>query len=188
MSKARLPGPVNVRDWAQLPPTEFHSAFTLQTKNPVGVSFASGTDRFARDKPSAYYASTTAEPSSFRPNNPHHKPKVPPKEDVPQHRPLWLSEIRKEVPSGATYEIESTFGSKNTILRTKAATFKNGYEKYSRTCDIQSDIKIFNAQADSKAAGIASYDIEKGLFATKKRNPAYSQSRAKQFVLWDAGK
>jgi hypothetical protein len=36
--------------------------------------------------------------------------------------------------------------------------------------------------------GIASYDVESGTKATKKRAPAYSSTKAKQHVLWDEGK
>ena len=90
-----------------------------------------------------------------------------------------MSELRKEVPAGAQYEIESAIGSKRTLFKTRAATFKSGYDKYSRTCDIQKDVKVYNDQADTDARGVASYDVERGLIATKKRVPGYSQSKAK---------
>ena len=107
---------------------------------------------------------------------------------MPDHRPLWLSEIRKEVPAGTQYELEQAIGSNTTLFKSRAATFKSGYEKYSRTCDIQKNIKVYNDQADSNARGVASYDVERGLNATKKRVPGYSQSKAKQFTLWEKGK
>ena len=170
---SKIPQPITPREWAQLPPTEYISAFTLQQKNPAGTCFASNTDRFARGKEGSYYAVGTAEPSSFPPNK-YHKPRVPSKEEIPMHRPLWLSELRKEVPAGAQYDIDSTFGSKKTLFKTRAAAFKNSYDKYNRTCDIQKNIKVFNGCADKDARGVASYDIDKGLTATKKRNPAFS--------------
>jgi hypothetical protein len=37
-------------------------------------------------------------------------------------------------------------------------------------------------------AGVASYDIETGLNLIKKRMPAFSTSKGKQFALWDEGK
>ena len=85
-----------------------------------------------------------------------------------------MSELRKEVPAGAQYDIDSTFGSKKTLFKTRGHTFKNNYNKYARTCDIQKNIKVFNSNADQDQRGIASYDVERGLKATKKRVPGYS--------------
>ena len=118
------------REWALLPPTEYISAFTLQQKQPIGVSFASNTDRFHRYKPGSHYANGTAEPSSIKACNPFHKPKVPSHDEVPKHRPLWLNELRKDVPEGARYDIESTFGSTKTLFKTRGSTFKNNFSKY----------------------------------------------------------
>jgi len=61
---------------------------------------------------------------------------VPAPEEIAKHRPLWLSELRKEIPAGASYNIEAAIGSKKTLFKTRAASFKNGFDKYSRTCDI----------------------------------------------------
>ena len=113
---------------------------------------------------------------------------IPSKEEIPKHRPLWLSELRKEVPAGAQYDIDSSFGSKKTLFKTRAATFKNNYGKYGHTCDIQKDIQIFQRNADQDQRGVASYDIDAGMTATKKKNPVYSQSKAKQFELWTKGR
>ena len=92
------------------------------------------------------------------------------------------------MPAGAQYDLDQAIGSSKTHLRSRAATFANSYDKYNRTCDIQKDIKVFNMNADSNARGVASYDVERGLKATKKRVPGYSQSKAKQFTLWEKGK
>ena len=59
-----------------------------------------------------------------------------------------MSEIRKEVPAGAQYDLDSTFGSKKTLFKTRTHAFKHTYEKYQRTCDIQKDIKVFDYNAD----------------------------------------
>ena len=83
------------REFAKLPPTEYISAATLQWKNSQGTSFGSKTDRFKQNKMGSHFAIATAEPSSFRMNNPYHKPKVPQVKEIPQHRPLWQSELRK---------------------------------------------------------------------------------------------
>ena len=135
-----MPQPISPREWAQLPPTQYISAFTLQQQESKGTSFAGNTDRFARPKVGSYFATGTAEPSSFRLNNPFHKPRVLSKEEIPDHRPLWLSELRKEVPAGAAYDIDSTFGSKKTLFKSQAATFKNNFGKYNHACDIQKNI------------------------------------------------
>ena len=105
-------------------------------------------DRFKRPKLGSYYATNTAEKSCFLDTATYqakafHKPRIPSKEEIPIHRPLWQVELRKEVPTGAQFEIESAFGSKNTLLKSRATVFKNNYSKYSKTCDIQKDIKIY---------------------------------------------
>ena len=135
-SQGKIPQPITPREWALLPPTEYISSFTLQQKSAVGVNFNSNTNRFARHKQGSYFAETTADPSTFRLKNPFHQPKVAAPEEVPKHRPLWLSEIRKEVPAAANYNLESAIGSKTTLFKTKTATIKNGHDKYSKTCDI----------------------------------------------------
>ena len=99
-----------------------------------------------------------------------------------------MSELRKEVPSGTQYDIEGTFGSKKTLLKTKAATFKNNYSRYSRTCDIQRGIKVYNAHAEGNVRGVGSYETDNGVSATKKRAAAFSQAKARQFTLWEKGK
>ena len=43
---------------------------------------------------------------------------------------------------------------------------------------------MFNGNADPDARGVASYDIDRGLKATKKRAPSFSQSKGAQFELW----
>jgi hypothetical protein len=37
-------------------------------------------------------------------------------------------------------------------------------------------------------AGIASYDVQTGIRAIKKKAPVYSLPKGKQFVLWEEGK
>ena len=38
-------------------------------------------------------------------------------------RPLWLAQISKIVPPCDTYNIESTFGSKSTLMKSRAKPF-----------------------------------------------------------------
>lgn len=173
------------REWADLPPTQFTSRFTLQQKNPTGTSFASQTKRFQPALQGGYNSNSVAVKSSFRANNAFHKAKVTPKDQIRNERPLWLSEINKEAPPGANYNIEGIFGTKNTLLKSKAFTIKNSYAAYKKTCDIEPAIQVFNANSEDKTAGVASYDIDRGMKAVKKQVPKYSVTKAKQFVLWE---
>ena len=75
---------------------------------------------------------------------------MPTADEIPRHRPLWTTELRKEVPEAARYDIESTFGSTKTLFKTRGHTFKSSYAKYARTCDIQKDIKIYHQNADEE--------------------------------------
>ena len=92
------------------------------------------------------------------------------------------------MPAAAQYDLEQHIGSNKTIGKTVSYTFKNGYDKYKHTCDIQRNIKVYEHHAEGLSQGVASYDVARGLTATKKRNPGYSSSRAKQFTLWEQGK
>ena len=67
-----MPQTITPREYGKLPPTEYISTFTMQQKTHVGSNFASGTERFKPDKPGSIFAVNTAEPSSFRLNNPYH--------------------------------------------------------------------------------------------------------------------
>ena len=45
-------------------------------------------------------------------------------------RPLWLSEINKQVPAGANYDLESGIGAESSLLKTRAHAFlSNASEK-----------------------------------------------------------
>ena len=55
----------------------------------------------------------------------------------------------------------------------------NPHGTHNRTCDVQKDIKIYHNNADGDTRGVASYDVERGLRATKKQVPCFSQSKAK---------
>ena len=69
-----------------------------------------------------------------------------------------------------------------------AYTFPSSYDKYKHTCDTQKNIKVYEQHAEVQTTGVASYDVARGMNATKKRNPAHSSTRAKQFTLWEKGK
>jgi hypothetical protein len=57
---------------------------------------------------------------------------------------LWELEIKKEVPAGSEYKIESAIGSVKLIDRSRSHKFPNSYEAYRKTCSIEKNIKIFN--------------------------------------------
>ena len=63
----------------------------------------------------------------------------------------------------------------------KPCFFGHGYDSYRRTCDIQPGIKVFDFAANQSNAAPYKPDVE----ATKRRFPGYSQSKAKQFTLWE---
>ena len=95
--------------WANVAPTEYVSSFTFTQKKPEGKSFYSGDKRFKshnNNNSGSYFANSTAVPSSFRLNNPYHKVKKPAPEEIPKGRPLWLEELRKEVPAATQYDLE----------------------------------------------------------------------------------
>lgn len=97
------------------------------------------------------FAITTAEPSSFEVLNQRStfEKIVPKPESIPKGRPLFTRELSKKNPPPTTYEAESTFGSRDKHLKTKACTFKNTYDSYRRTCDIQNNIKVFHNDPDT---------------------------------------
>jgi hypothetical protein len=72
------------------------------------------------------------------------KPKKP--DGEPIGRPLWLSEINKQVPPPTNYDVITEFKKYHEIkpLAKKKCTFGNKYDQWRRTCDIQNDIKIFD--------------------------------------------
>lgn len=70
-------------------------------------------------------------------------------------------------------------------MKTTQYSFRSGYDKYRRTCDIQQNIKIYNEHADVETKGL---DYEVNTKQTKKRHPGYSTGKAKQHALWDEGK
>ena len=78
------------------------------------------------------------------------------------------------MPAGTQYDIHSSIGSEKTIFKSRGAIFNSSYRKYDKTCDIQKNIKIYNANADSNVRGVGSYDIDAGIKAVKKRVPSYS--------------
>lgn len=99
-------------------------------------------------------------------------------EDTEKGRPLWLSEINKNVPAGATYELESTFGAKTHLNKTRAYAFHSHNAEKNKMMAEEPDLAKFRNTCETvPAEGIASYDIK--LTQTKKRNPVFSQTLSK---------
>lgn len=93
------------------------------------------TDRFYRPKAGGYFSETSKYGTSFNVPNPNHIPRDSEQvaRDLEKGRPLWLSEINKNVPAGATYEIESTFGAKSALMKTRGYVFLNNNPELNKT-------------------------------------------------------
>jgi hypothetical protein len=142
------------------------------------------TDRFKVTPSGGYFATTYDDFSSFRRTD-HHKPIVPAAEELPNGRPLWLSEINKQVPEAARYELDRQIGSTAKILATRVTSFKNHNEQLNCTTDKDRDLSKHQKSLHKiPYEGVASYDIK--LNAVKKSNPSYTTSAfCKKSTLWD---
>lgn len=60
--------------------------------------------------------------------------------------------------------------------------FGHSYESYRRTCDIQKGVKVFDYAAEKTNAA----QYYPNMVHAKKQVPGFSQSKAKQFTLWEA--
>lgn len=82
-------------------------------------------------------------------------------EDTEKGRPLWLSEINKQVPAGATYDLESTFGAKTSLMKTRAYAFQSHNTEKNKTMSEEPTLAKFRNTAESvPQEGVASYDIK----------------------------
>lgn len=82
------------------------------------------SNRFKRYPNGGQFAETFYNGSTFKTHT-HSALKPEPQLDQTdlEGRPLWLNEINKNVPAGATYNIESVFGAKSTLLKTRQTAF-----------------------------------------------------------------
>jgi hypothetical protein len=102
-------------------------------------------------------------------------------------RPLWLNQTQKSVPPPDSYDIKSPFGSKQTILKSRATHFVSMNPGSNQTAATQSAITSQKHKlVPLPSEGIASYQIK--MDQVKKRQPAYSQSLSKQNALFDHSK
>jgi hypothetical protein len=92
--------------------------------------------------------------------NANHVPRDQSNMESNHSRPLWLSEINKDVPAGATYELESNFGAKSALMKTRAFAFNAHNSEMNKTMKEQSAISNFKNKPESyPKEGICSYDI-----------------------------
>ena len=97
---------------------------TIQTESQLQAQdiFKKKEKRFRVQETGGTFAETTYLGSSFKVAPPKHLSRV---EQVEEGRPLWLTELNKKTPAGAAYAINSSFGSNQVLLRTRATAFKN---------------------------------------------------------------
>ena len=76
-----------------------------------------------------------------------HKRKIPKKEELPNGRPLFSMELRRNENPRHTYDVRRNVDIEQVMNTKKPPTFGNSYEQYRKTCDIQNDIKVFDFAA-----------------------------------------
>lgn len=72
-------------------------------------------------------------------------------EDVPNGRPLWQRELSKNVPEATRYTVKREFDNAKPIK--DKCMFGNSYDKYSKKCDFNKDLKVFDYSAVSSNSG-----------------------------------
>lgn len=127
------------------------------------MSMNTKTDRFARPPLGSQFSETHYVGTSFNVPNPNHVPRD--REEVAEKtekgRPLWLSEINKNVPAGAQYDIESTFGNTATLFRTRAKAFQSSNCEQNKTMREEPHLSNFRDTCQTHPQeGVASYDIK----------------------------
>lgn len=91
-----------------------------------------------------------------------------------------MREINKNVPPPDTYDVKRNTDIKSVNPK-QPCTFGHSFQNYRRTCDIQGDIKVYDFSANYSNG--AQYYPDVGI--AKKQAPLFSQSKAKQFALWE---
>lgn len=112
-------------DFAKDKPTEYSSSNVWRQADLPKVSMNTKTDRFYRAPAGGFFSETSYYGTSFNVPNPNHVPRDNSNlQDYGSGRPLWLSEINKNVPAAATYDLEGGIGAKSALNRTRATAFK----------------------------------------------------------------
>lgn len=152
---------------------EFKSSNTLRNSVKLAIGLDSSYPRFRQELKGGYFANTTSNVSSFAKNDPH-RPNEPKKEDLPNGRPLFTMELRRNQNKRHVYDIKRN-PEFEPVQDKKTCTFGNSYRHYRRTCDLQRDIKVYDYKADKSNTDQLNPNME----LVKKRWPGYSQSKAK---------
>jgi hypothetical protein len=105
------------------------------------------TDRFYRPPAGGYFSETSYYGTSFKGPNPNHVPKDMSTFD--SGRPLWLTEINKNTPAATTYEIESTFGAKSALNRTRATAFNAHHTEMNKVMKEEEELTKFISKPQS---------------------------------------
>lgn len=105
----------------------------------------------------------------------------PAEQQVIKGRPLFMRQLSQITPGPDNYDIKRNVGIEPINLK-RPCFFGHSYNSYRRTCDIQKGIKVFDYAAEKTNAAGYYPNVE----STKRHWPGYSQSRAKQFTLWEA--
>ena len=106
---------------------------------------------------------------------------MPKKEEIANERPLFQVEVRRNKNPRHAYDIKRNVDIHHVKNTRKPTTFGSSFGQYRRTCDIQSDIKIYDYAAD-KSNTEQYYPAVQNV---KRKWPGYSVGKAKQFVLWE---
>jgi len=145
----------------------------------MAINMDSKYNRFKADLPGGYFSSTTANPSSFDKKQVH-RPVEPKKEDLPKGRPLFRMELGKNNPGPDNYDIKRNAEFEAVNLK-KPCFFGHSYNHYRRTCDIERGVKVYDYAADKSNTDQYCPNVN----YAKRRWPAFSQGKAKQFTLWE---
>lgn len=105
------------------------------------VTMNTKTDRFYRPPAGGYFSETSYYGTSFKGPNPNHVPKDMSTFD--SGRPLWLTEINKNTPAATTYEIESTFGAKSALNKTRATAFNAHHTEMNKVMKEEEELTKF---------------------------------------------
>ena len=105
----------------------------------------------------------------------------PDPETLKNGRPLFHRELSKNTPGPDVYDVK-----RNTDIREvntkRPCLFGHSFEHYRRTCDLQKGIKVFDYAANKSNPAPLYPNVEN----SKRRFPAFSQSKSRQNTLWDA--
>ena len=142
-------------------------------------------DRFKVPPKGGHFATTTFNESTFKKlvsvylviltylQKIHHPAPID-KNELPIGRPLFKRELSKVVPPPDNYDIKRNIDIK-PINPKQPCGFGHSFASYRRTCDIEQGIKVYDYAANMANAPVNLPNVN----YAKKRNPVYSQGKAK---------